>query len=137
MGAKLKNCQICGKVFMSTGGKLCPACLDKQADDEMLVIEYVRDHPKCKVHEIIEATGVNEHIIRRLIEEGRFIQEGVEYSYPCKKCGTQIVRGKFCEKCMSEMQEQLQGVQNKIQEQREADRGHGMYSKDLKKPAAK
>ena len=137
MGAKLKNCQICGKVFMSTGGKLCPACLDKQADDEMLVIEYVRDHPKCKVHEIIEATGVNEHIIRRLIEEGRFIQEGVEYSYPCKKCGTLIVRGKFCEKCMNEMQEQLQGVQNKIQEQREADRGHGMYSKDLKKPAAK
>ena len=137
MGAKLKNCQICGKVFMSTGGKLCPACLDKQADDEMLVIEYVRDHPKCKVHEIIEATGVNEHIIRRLIEEGRFIQEGVEYSYPCKKCGTLIVRGKFCEKCMNEMQEQLQGVQNKIQEQKEADRGHGMYSKDLKKPAAK
>ena len=137
MGAQLKNCQVCGRVFMSTGGKVCPACLDKQADDEMKVIEYVRDHPKCKVHEIIEATGVNEHIIRRLIEEGRFIQEGVEYSYPCKKCGTLIVRGKFCEKCMNEMQEQLQGVQNKIQEQKEADRGHGMYSKDLKKPAAK
>ena len=137
MGAKLKNCQICGRVFMSTGGKVCPACLDKQADDEMVVIEYVRDNPKCKVHEIIEATGVNESIIRRLIEEGRFIQEGVEYSYPCKKCGTLIVRGKFCEKCMNEMQEQLQGVQNKIQEQTEADRGHGMYSKDLKKPAAK
>ena len=137
MAAKLKNCQICGKVFMSTGGKVCPACLDKQADDEMKVIEYVRDHPKCKVMEIIEATEVAEPIIRRLIEEGRFIQEGVDYSYPCKKCGQLIMKGKFCEKCMAEMQEELKGVHSKIAEQREADRGHGMYSKDLKKPIAK
>ena len=137
MAAKLKNCQICGRVFMSTGGKVCPACLDKQADDEMKVIEYVRDNPKCKVFEILEATGVAEPIVRRLIEEGRFIQEGINYSYPCKKCGQLIMKGKFCEKCMSEMQEELQGVHAKIAEQREADRGHGMYSKDLKKIAAK
>lgn len=136
MAAKLTNCKICGKVFMSTGGKICPACLDKQADDEMLVIEYVRDNPKCKVHEILEATGVSEVIVRRLIEEGRFIQEGIDYSYPCKKCGTLIMKGKFCEKCMNEMQEELKGVNAKIEEQRAADRGHGMYSKDLKKLAA-
>ena len=47
------------------------------------------------------------------------------------------MKGKFCEKCMSEMQEELKGVNAKIAEQREADRGHGMYSKDLKKPATK
>lgn len=128
---------MCGKVFMSTGGKVCPACLDKQADDEMIVVEYVRDHPKCKAYEIMEATGVAEPIIRRLIEEGRFIQEGIEYSYPCKKCGNQIMKGKYCEKCMSEMQEELQGVSSKIAEEREAQRGHGMYSKDLQKPARK
>ena len=136
MAPKLKNCQVCGKVFMSTGGKICPACLDKQADDEMIVIEYVRDNPKCKVHEILEATGVSEVIVRRLIEEGRFIQEGIDYSYPCRKCGTLIMKGKFCEKCMSEMQEELQGVHAKIAEQRQADKGHGMYSKDLKKTSS-
>ena len=137
MEQKLRNCQFCGKVFMSTGGRVCPACLDKQADDEMIVVDYVRDHPKCKVHEIIEATGVSELLIRRLIEEGRFIQEGIDYSYPCKKCGQLIMKGKFCEKCMAEMQEELRGAHSKIEERKQADKGHGMYSKDMKKLAVK
>ena len=46
------------------------------------------------------------------------------------------MKGKFCEKCMSEMQEELQGVHAKIAEQRQADKGHGMYSKDLKKTSS-
>lgn len=136
MAAKLKNCSICGKIFMSNGEKVCPNCVQAQADMEVVVVDYVRDHPKCKIPEIMEETGAPEHLIRRLIEEGRFVQLGVNLSYPCQKCGKPIVAGKYCEDCLSEMQENLQSVQQGISKSAEeaaaAERGHGMYSKDLK-----
>ena len=136
MEAKLKNCSSCGKIFMSRGEKVCPNCVEEQRKLELVVVEYVRDHPKCKIIEIIEETGAPESLVRRLIEEGRFEQVGVNLSYPCKKCGKPIVAGQYCEDCLSEMQENLQSVQAGISKAAEeaaaAARGHGMYSKDLK-----
>ena len=136
MAAKLRNCSVCGKIFMSNGEKICPNCVQNQQDMEMTVIEYVRDHPKCKIPEIMEETGAAESLIRRLIEEGRFVQVGVNLSYPCQKCGKPIIAGKYCEECLAEMQENLQSVQTGIAKTAEAEaaaaRGHGMYSKDLK-----
>lgn len=136
MAAKLKNCSICGKIFMSNGEKICPNCMKDQEDMELVVVEYVRDHPKCKIPEIMEATGAQEFLIRRLIDEGRFVQAGVNFSYPCQKCGKPIITGKYCEDCLKEMQENLQSVQTGISKAAEAqaaaERGHGMYSKDLK-----
>ena len=83
--AKLRNCSQCGKLFMSNGEKICPNCVQAQADLELVVVDYVRDHPKCKITEIMEETGAPESLIRRLIEEGRFEQVGVSLNYPCKK----------------------------------------------------
>ncbi len=141
MEAKLKNCSNCGKIFMSYGEKICPNCVEEQKNLEMIVVEYVRDHPKCKIHEILEETGAPESLIRRLIEEGRFEQVGVNLSYPCKKCGKPIIAGQYCDECLTEMQENLQSVQQGISKTAEAEaaanRGHGMYSKDLKEAAKK
>ena len=54
MAAKLRNCSMCGKIFMSNGEKICPNCIQAQADMEVVVVDYVRDHPKCKIPEIME-----------------------------------------------------------------------------------
>ena len=141
MAAKLRNCSNCGKIFMSNGEKICPNCVQEQKELELVVVEYVRDHPKCKIHEIMEETQAPESLIRRLIEEGRFEQIGVNLSYPCKKCGKPIIAGQYCEDCLTEMQENLQTVQQGISKSAEeaaaANRGHGMYSKDLKAPLKK
>ena len=72
-------------------------------------------------------------MIRRLIQEGRFIQVGVQMSYPCEKCGAPIVTGKFCPKCMEEMQKAIQSQTKKMmQAQRpQADKrsgSRGLYS---------
>lgn len=138
MSAKLKNCQQCGKLFMSQHGeKICPDCVEAQAKLEIVVVDYVRDHPKCKIPEIMEETGAPESLIRRLIDEGRFVQMGINFSYPCKKCGKPIVAGVYCEDCKNELQENLQSVQTGLSKSAEAAaaaaRGHGMYSKDLAK----
>lgn len=136
MAAKLRNCSNCGKIFMSQGEKICPNCVQEQKELEVVVVDYVRDHPKCKIPEIMEETKAPESLIRRLIEEGRFEQVGVNLSYPCRKCGKPIIAGQYCEDCLTEMQENLQTVQQGISKSAEeaaaAARGHGMYSKDLK-----
>ena len=135
MAEKLKNCQVCGKIFMAQPGeKICKNCQDAMADMESVVVDYVRDHPKCKIAEIMENTGAPESLIRRLIESGRFIQVGVNLSYPCKKCGKEIFAGQYCEDCLREMQENLQAAHGELAKAAEAAaRGHGMYSKELQR----
>lgn len=133
--AKLKNCQICGKVFMAQGSeKICRSCQDAQAEIEAKVMQYVRDNPRCSIQDITDNTGATEALIRRLIEAGRFEQIGVDLPHPCKKCGKTILVGQFCEDCVAQMQANLQSVQGKILESATAAaaRGKGMHSKDLK-----
>ena len=136
MAAKLRNCSMCGKIFMSNGEKICPNCVQAQQDLELVVIDYVRENPKCRIPEIMEATKAPESLIRRLIEEGRFVQSGVPFTYPCKKCGKEIIAGQYCEDCLEEMQKELQSAQEGMtkaaEEAAAAARGRGMYSKDLK-----
>lgn len=133
MAEKLRNCNQCGKLFMSRGEKICQDCQDKMANLEQVVVDYVRDNPKCKIHEIMDATGAPESLIRRLIDEGRFVQVGVSVSYPCKKCGKTIFAGQYCEDCLKEMQANLAAAHGEMAKIAESNRGHGMYSKDLQK----
>ena len=116
MVAKMKNCPSCGRLFVPLTGaqKLCPDCMDKLHEKEHEVIEYVRDHPKVKIGELIEATGASENMIKRMIRDGRFIQVGVRMTYPCEKCGAPITQGKLCAKCAEELKNELQGAAAKI-----------------------
>ena len=116
MVAKMKNCPSCGRLFVPLTGaqKLCPDCMDKLHEKEHEVIEYVRDHPKVKIGELMEATGASENMIKRMICEGRFIQTGVKMTYPCEKCGAPIVQGKLCPKCAEALKKDLAGAAKKI-----------------------
>ena len=127
MVAKMKNCPSCGRLFVPLTGaqKLCPDCMDKLHEKEHEVIRYVRDHPKIKVNELIEATGAPESMIKRMIREGRFIQVGVRMTYPCEKCGAPITQGKLCLKCAEELKKELQGAAAKIVADKEKNRNPG------------
>ena len=133
MAAKLRNCISCGKIFSSLyGEKMCPACKEAQDRLENSVIDYVRDHPKTRIPEIVKETGANDLIIRRLMEAGRLV--GVNLKYPCKKCGKEINRGQFCEACAKEIEAEVQNVSDKAAAARAAaERGRGMHSKDTGK----
>ena len=104
----MKNCSSCGKVFVSiNNSRICVDCRAKEEQWEKSIIDYVRDHPNSKIGEIVEATGVQEPVIRRMIREGRFVSTGVELYYPCEKCGSPIQRGQYCEKCQKDMRDEL------------------------------
>ena len=108
MAGKMKNCSSCGKVFVSiNGSRICMDCREKEERWEKEIVEFVRDHPKSRIPEIVEATGVQEPVVRRMIREGRFLSSGVELFYPCEKCGSPIQKGQYCEKCQKEMREEL------------------------------
>ena len=108
MAGKMKNCSSCGKVFVSiNNARICMDCRAKEEQWEKSIIDYVRDHPNSKIGEIVEATGVQEPVIRRMIREGRFVSTGVELYYPCEKCGSPIQRGQYCEKCQKDMRDEL------------------------------
>lgn len=67
-------CNVCGRVFGSTGRAVCPACR-KLLD---IVYEkartYLRDNPKADIHaqELAEAIGEDFRLIEILMAEGRF-----------------------------------------------------------------
>lgn len=127
MVAKMKNCPSCGRIFvpMTASQKLCPDCTEKLREKEHEVVEYVRDHPKVKIAELIEATGASENMIKRMIREGRFVQTGVKMTYPCEKCGAPIVQGKLCPKCAEAMKKELAGAAKKIAASHEVRRPSG------------
>lgn len=124
MVAKMKNCPSCGRIFvpMNATQRLCPDCMEKLREKEHEIVEYVRDHPKIKVNELIEATGAPESMIKRMIREGRFIQVGVRMTYPCEKCGAPITQGKLCIKCAEALKNELQSAAAKIVADRDAKR---------------
>ena len=108
MAGKMKNCSSCGKVFVSiNNARICMDCREKEEQWERTIVEFVRDHPKSTIAEIVEATGVQEPVIRRMIREGRFVSTGIELYYPCEKCGSPIDKGQYCDKCQKEMRDEL------------------------------
>lgn len=114
MAGKMKNCSSCGKVFISiNNSRICADCREKEEKWEKEIIEYVRDHPKCPIPEIVEATGVQEQVVRRMIREGRFIASHVDIFFPCEKCGAPIQKGQYCDKCQKEMRDELKAAVSK------------------------
>ncbi len=138
MGAKLRNCQRCGKLFTSNNNeKICRDCMDAQADLEAEVIAFVKNNPGCTITDIEEGTGADEKLIRHLMDTGRFTQMGGLVAYPCKKCGKPIVAGQFCGDCLSAMQANIKSVQSKISftaEKKDTPARHGMRSRNLQTP---
>jgi len=134
--AKMRNCPVCGRVYvdMGTGAKMCRDCYEKEKEMEEVVARFVRDHQGSSIKEICEKTGIEEKIVFRMVKEGRFIQAGVKVSYPCESCGALITKGRFCEKCQSGLVKQLQEQNAKIVAAKQSSTNRaprGMYSKDM------
>jgi len=114
VAAKVKNCPLCGRIYVETGRKMCRDCYEEQAVLEMEVMSYVRDHPGATAQEVIEATGVDESVLRRLIREGRFEETNLQLDYPCARCGKPIIKGKFCQDCLMRLHNKLQRTKKEL-----------------------
>ncbi|WP_196592602.1 flagellar protein [Pectinatus sottacetonis] len=132
---KMRNCPECGKLFIDTGAGMCRDCLRKEEESELIVSSYLRDNPGSTIKEIYDATGVKERTIMRMIRAGRFIGKG-KISYPCERCGTLITEGRYCNKCMQELKEDIKKATDAIKQKQQKNnpssdtrmKSRGMYS---------
>ncbi|MGN0941915.1 MAG: flagellar protein [Selenomonadaceae bacterium] len=133
MAGKLKNCPECGKIYVETGVGMCRDCYNKMQDQMEEVSSYVRDNPHSTVRDICENLDVKEKLVRRMIREGRFEMDGINFEYPCEKCGKPITHGRYCEKCNKEMASAMEKADAKAQQKLKESQipGVGMYSKDM------
>ncbi|MQN01885.1 MAG: flagellar protein [Lachnospiraceae bacterium] len=129
---ELRNCIKCGKIFgyRGVGPAICDNC-KKEAEERFdKVKEYIRDNPLTSINEVAEECHVTVAQIKQWVREERLMfskESGVVFH--CENCGAPIRTGRFCEKCKSEMVNDLDGMYQKPQapaappkRQRETDR---------------
>lgn len=114
--AKLKNCPYCQKLYRDNGQGYCSACAEKIREMEKAALEYVEKNPDVSPSEVAEATGVPEKIIISMIQNGQFVDSGINMSYPCSMCGRPINAGFYCLSCKEKMLSSFQ----RFRDQREA-----------------
>ncbi|MDR1581216.1 MAG: hypothetical protein LBS35_12745 [Synergistaceae bacterium] len=86
---EMTACNVCGKIFGTSSGSVCPACR-KLLD---IVYEkaraYLRDHPRANMNarELAREIGEDERLVEILTIEGRFENksEGLEENEVEKK----------------------------------------------------
>ena len=127
---QIKNCPVCGRPYVEMGRKMCRECYEKEEKMELEVIHYVRDHPKATGEEVMEATGVPASVIRRMIREGRFVDENFKIDYPCARCGRSIITGKLCQDCLAKLHNRIQKATKELQikQAKEETRIKGMFT---------
>lgn len=131
---KLRNCPGCGKLFTDTGLGLCVDCYHKREELEKLVLEYVREHPKVTVSEIVEDTGVDIRIVKDMLRRGMFINTGGDVSYPCSRCGQLITSGAYCAKCSAILHAEIKSVSSKMLARRNASLGNAIKTSGGRSP---
>lgn len=100
--AELANCKNCNRVFVKTMRDICPTCFEEEEKAFETVYHFLRERKnrEATLMEIVEATGVEEHLIIKFIKEHRLRTSLFpNLTYPCEKCGTPINAGRLCEKC--------------------------------------
>ncbi|HWP95338.1 MAG TPA: TIGR03826 family flagellar region protein [Syntrophomonadaceae bacterium] len=110
MGADIRNCAGCGRMFAYQGRNLCSKCLENEDTDYGVVRRYVRDNPGAGVFQVAEATGVEEEKILQFLKDGRLQSKGFVEITNCERCGKRISEGKFCEQCRGEINQALRSV---------------------------
>ncbi len=104
----VRNCKRCGKIYNYMGSAVCNNCLQQEQEDFDKIREYLFKNPNSSTAEVSEATGIELKVISRFLKEGRleadYIRMSDDSALTCEKCGKPVNSGRFCEKCVREMQ---------------------------------
>ncbi len=75
------------------------------------VYRFVRDNPSSSIDQVHEATEVPKERILQFLREGRIdVAEWVAAEYPCERCGRDITKGRYCERCAEELKSSLRSL---------------------------
>ena len=108
----VRNCRKCGRIFNYVMGPIvCPRCKEEQENKFQEVKKYVQDNRGADIHEVATECDVDPSQIRQWIREERLqFADDSPIRLPCETCGAMIQAGRFCEKCKSEVTNELKRV---------------------------
>ena len=105
------NCKICGRLFNQVRSPFCPECMKGLDEKFKQVKDYLYGNPDAGIAEVSEEVDVSQSIIQHCIREERLsFSENSKVSFSCESCGAPIRTGRFCKRCKSKMQQELQKV---------------------------
>ena len=109
---EVRNCRGCGRLFnYMHGQQLCPACLAELEDKFQKVKEFLREYPKAPLNEIADQNDVSVKQIKQWVREERLtFTEESQITLECEVCGGKVLTGRFCDKCRTNLQNELNGA---------------------------
>jgi hypothetical protein len=122
----MATCQVCGKIFGTSAGVVCPSCrklLDIVYDKAR---NYLRDNPKAEVRAkaLAEAIGEDVRLVEVLVVEGKFDAK----DSPRMEEGELEKRRK---KLLGELQKNLEMPVKKEEREEKATYGSTKHSRDI------
>ncbi|MBM7096843.1 hypothetical protein JSY36_13995 [Bacillus sp. H-16] len=107
---ELSNCPNCDRLFVKSLRTVCEGChheVEMMFEKVYLFIRK-RENRTAAMHEVTEATGVEETQITKFIREGRLhLAQFPNLAYACEKCGSYIREGRICLSCRGELRSGL------------------------------
>src|SRR5690554_3318178 len=125
----VRNCKRCKRIFQYRGNKYCPACMIEVDELFISVRDYVYDHPNANVAEVSRETEVEEDLILDFLKQGRLELTNPSPDYVCERCEKPITTGKYCKKCIDDMEREMkkglsEASRNASEERRDGNRMH-------------
>lgn len=109
------GCKGCKRLFnYMSGPKLCPECLKALEEKFQEVKEYLNKHPNSSMDQVSKETECSVKQIKEWVREERLIlSSALDSGITCDQCGTPICSGRFCDKCKSDITNNLMSAINK------------------------
>lgn len=97
----VRNCKKCGKMFnYITGDPICPECKEALELKFQEVKKFVQENKSALMQEICDTCEVDQKQVKQWVREERLqFADNSQIKINCELCGTQIVTGRFCDRC--------------------------------------
>lgn len=100
----IRNCRQCGGIYVYDNFNICPKCRKQEEEDFQKVKKYLYENPDANISEVSEETGVETKKIISFLKQGRLeIKDENNSILTCERCGKSIRTGRFCKKCVADM----------------------------------
>ena len=98
---EVRNCRICGNLFNYVmGAQHCPLCKANMDKIFEQVREFLYENKGATITRVCENIDVSKGQIEQWVREERLTFATAEGSgLTCKRCGTPIMTGTYCEHC--------------------------------------
>lgn len=106
-----KNCKICGHIFISSRGNICPECMARDDEDFQTVRSFLKEFPGSKIDIVEKYTNVSRRkILKYLREEKLELAEESADFLKCARCGAPIKKGMYCHNCYKNYTETVKNL---------------------------